>query len=73
MEQEEEIFKLTTIDANTEPEEKLRDLVKHLQNQMKNRYRYLVGEWANGNRAKSTRNGQFASKEEVKNFLDNGN
>jgi len=73
MEQEEGIFKLILINADTEPEKELRELVKHMQNQMKNRYMYLVGEWANGKRAKNTRNGQFASKEEVKKFLDNGN
>ena len=71
IDQEEGFFKLKSVNADTEPEEKLRELVKHLQNQMENRYRYLIGEWANGYRARSTINGQFVSKDEVKNYLDN--
>ena len=64
------VFELKNINAATEPEDKLRELVKHLQEQMNTRYVYLVGEWANGNRVRSTRNGQFVSKDEVKNYLD---
>ena len=70
MDQNNAFFELKNVNADTEPEEKLCELVKHLQEQMNNRYVYLVGEWANGNRARSTRNGQFVSRDEVKKYLD---
>ena len=66
------IFELKSVNTVTAPEQKLRELVKHLQDQMNGRYVYLVGEWANAHRAKSTRNGQFVSKDEVINYLDGG-
>jgi hypothetical protein len=64
-----EVLELKNINADTEPEQKLRDLVKHLQEQMNNRYTYLVGEWANGYHARSTRNGQFVKSDEVIDYL----
>jgi hypothetical protein len=64
------IFKLKSINADTEPEQKLRDLVKHIQDQMNNTYMYWVGEWANGRKARSTKDGQFVGKEEVINYLN---
>jgi hypothetical protein len=70
MDNEERIFNLKSVNADTATEKELRELVKHLQGQMENRYMYVVGEWANGQRIRSTRNGQFVSKEEVKNYLD---
>jgi len=72
MKNDDVIFELKSVNAITAPEQKLRELVKHLQDQMNDRYVYLVGEWANARRAKSTRNGQFVSKDEVKNYLDGG-
>jgi hypothetical protein len=63
------IFELKNIDASTCPEQKLRDLVKHLQDQMNNTYVYLVGEWNKGHGARSTRDGKFVSSAEVKNYL----
>jgi hypothetical protein len=66
-----EIQKLKNINASTYPENKLRDLVKHLQDQMNNTYAYWVGEWNNAHRAKSTRTSKFASKKEVINYLNN--
>lgn len=44
--------------------------LRHLRNQFRVRYRYLVGEWRGGPKAKDTRNGQFVSKEEVVRYLD---
>lgn len=46
------------------------NLLKDLRYQFKNRYKYLVGEWQNAHRAKSTRDGQFVAKEEVIDYLD---
>jgi hypothetical protein len=66
-----EIHELKNIDATTYPEEKLRKLVKHLQDQMNDTYVYWVGEWNNAHRARSTRDGEFVSKEEVINYLNN--
>lgn len=60
---------LMNLDVQNVTEEKLRRLVEHLQDQMRNRYVYLVGEWSNARRAKSTRNGQFVSAQEVINYL----
>lgn len=60
---------LMNLDVQNVTEEKLRRLVEHLQDQMRNRYIYLVGEWRNARRAKSTRNGQFVSAQEVINYL----
>ena len=67
------VFELKSVNADTKPEKELRELVKHLQKQMNSRYLYLVGEWANGQRARSTRNGRFVSKEEVIKYLNGGN
>jgi hypothetical protein len=64
------IFLLKSVDTTTVPEQELRNLVLHLQNQMNNIYTYLIGEWNNGHRARSTRNGQFVSADEVKQYLD---
>lgn len=55
------------IEAMTEDESKR--LLMHLRTQFRERYMYLVGEWSNDNRAKSTRNGQFVSNDEVINYL----
>jgi hypothetical protein len=69
MDNEDAVFLLKSVSVATVPEQELRDLVKHLQDQMNTRYMYLVGEWANSHRARSTRNGQFVSGNEVKNYL----
>jgi two-component SAPR family response regulator len=63
------ILKLKDIDTATAPIQELRDLVKHLQDQMNNTYVYWVGEWNNAHRARSTRNGKFVSNDEVKRYL----
>jgi hypothetical protein len=62
-------FELKNIDVTTCPAQKLRELVKHLQGQMNDTYVYLVGEWSNGHRAKSTRDGQFVSGDEIIKYL----
>jgi hypothetical protein len=69
MEKTEVVFKLKSLDTAAVPEQELRDLVKHFQQQMNDTYTYLVGEWNNGYRARSTRNGQFVSSDEVKKYL----
>ena len=63
------LHKLKSVDTATVPVQELRDLVKHLQDQMNNTYVYLVGEWANIHRARSTRDGKLVSNDEVKNYL----
>jgi hypothetical protein len=73
LDQNDIFFNLKSVDVATLPEQKLREMVKHLQDQMNNRYMYLVGEWANGYRAKSTRDGKFVSRDEVINYLDGSN
>ncbi|MDR1804175.1 MAG: hypothetical protein LBQ94_11280 [Treponema sp.] len=67
------VVKLRNFDTSTATLQEFRDLVQHLQDQMNNTYVYWVGEWADGKRARSTRNGQFISKEEVINYLNGGN
>ena len=64
------IFELKNIDASTHPEKDLRELARHLQHQMDHTYVYWVGEWAGAKHAKNTRNGHFASKEEVIGYLN---
>jgi hypothetical protein len=66
-----EIQKLKNINASTYPENKLRDLVKHLQDHMNSTYVYWVGEWAGSKKIRSTRDGKFVSKQEVINYLNN--
>ncbi|WP_408954782.1 hypothetical protein [Natroniella sp. ANB-PHB2] len=51
-----------------EKEEAFKEL-KDLQDQLKNRYKYLVGYWSNAERAKSTRTGQFVKNQEVIDYL----
>ena len=65
--------KLKNFDTSKATLQEFRDLVQYLQDQMNNRYVYLVGEWANGKHARSTRDGQFVSKEEVIKYLNDGN
>ena len=67
------VAKLKNFNTSTATLQEFRDLVQYLQNQMNNRYVYLVGEWANGQCARSTRDGQFVSKEEVIKYLNGGN
>jgi len=42
----------------------------NLGEQFKLRYKYLVGEWANSKKAKSTITGKIVKNEEVKKYLD---
>jgi len=66
-----EIHELKNFPVSTASEKELRDLVKHLQDQMNSTYVYWVGEWNNAHRTRSTRDGEFVSKEEVINYLNN--
>jgi len=66
------IFKLMSIDASTYPENKLRELVTHLQNQINTNYIYLVGEWAGSRKARNIRDtGRSVGKQEVIDYLNN--
>lgn len=64
------ITKLHNIDIDKLSEREAKDLLIHSRNQFIERYKYLVGEWRNARRAKSTRDGQFVTKKEVKDYLD---
>jgi hypothetical protein len=44
--------------------------LQHLRIQFRTSYRYVVGEWSGGRRAKDTQNGQFVTKEEVISYLE---
>ena len=67
------VVKLKNFDTSKATLQEFRDLIQSLQDQMNNTYVYWVGEWSNGKKARSTRNGQFVSKEEVINYLNGGN
>ena len=58
----------TNVEELTEREAK--DFLIHLRNQFINRYHFIVGEWRNARRAKDTRTGQFVTKEEVIEYLE---
>jgi len=60
---------LESINLEKASEQEMKDLIIHLKDQFKTRYKYLVGEWQNARRAKSTRNGQFVSRDEVIEYL----
>lgn len=60
---------LLTIDLKTIKQDEAIELLEHLKNQFRNRYRYLVGEWSNAHRAKDTRTGIFVTNQEVINYL----
>jgi hypothetical protein len=64
------IHELKSVNTQTASLRELRELVAHLQEQMNTTYVYWVGEWNNGHRAKSTRNGEFVSTDEVINYLN---
>jgi len=66
---EDVISLLESIDPEKASQDELRALVRHLKYQFKNRYRYLVGEWRNSHRVKSTINGRFVKVEEVIGYL----
>jgi CRISPR/Cas system-associated protein endoribonuclease Cas2 len=51
--------------------EKAKEELIHIAEQFKNRYKYLVGEWKNAKRAKSTETGLFIKKIDVIDYLDN--
>lgn len=61
---------LESIDLATATEQELRDTLVHLRSQFKNRYEYLVGEWMGARRVKRTRDGVFASRQEVLDYLE---
>ena len=44
--------------------------LQQLRHQFRTRYRYIVGEWQGGRRAKDTFNGQFVTKEQVIEYLE---
>ena len=72
MENDKNFYELTSVNADTAPEQELRKLVKHLQDQIKDgTYVYWVGEWNNARRAKSTRSGEFVKNEDVIDYLKN--
>jgi len=60
---------LLKFDPNTIEHDKAIELLEHLRNQFRNRYRYLVGEWSNARRAKDTRTGEFVKKQDVIDYL----
>ena len=61
---------LESIDLETATTEELRNALRHLRNQFKTRYRYIVGEWRGDKRIKSTRDGKFASHNEIIDYLE---
>ena len=61
---------LESIDPATASEQELRDTLTHLRSQFKERYTYLIGEWRGSRRAKRTRDGLFASRQEILDYLD---
>jgi len=44
--------------------------LQHIKIHFMKSYRYVVGEWSGGRRAKNTSNGQFVTKEEVISYLE---
>ena len=44
--------------------------LQHLRVHFRTSYRYVVGEWSDARRAKDTQNGQFVTKEEVIDYLE---
>jgi hypothetical protein len=44
--------------------------LQHLKIHFMTSYRYVVGEWGGGRRAKDTTNGQFVTKEQVISYLE---
>lgn len=67
------VYLLESVNVEKASKEDLAKLINHLKKQFKTRYQYLVGEWRNAHRAKNTRNGQFASVEEVTDYLKGKN
>lgn len=49
--------------------EELKEVILHLRRQFRTRYSYLVGEWQHAKRVKSTRDGQFISKDALVEYL----
>jgi len=45
-------------------------IIDHIRNQMRNRYRYIIGEWQGAIRAKATSTGQFVTIDEVSSYLN---
>jgi len=44
--------------------------LRQLRNQFRTSYRYIVGEWQSGRRAKDTQNGHFVTRGEVLEYLE---
>jgi hypothetical protein len=44
--------------------------LRQLRTRFRTSYRYIVGEWGGGRRAKDTVDGQFVTKEEVIKYLE---
>jgi hypothetical protein len=59
---------LESVDPDTLEEAIAR--LQQLRIHFRTSYRYVVGEWSGGRRAKDTQNGQFVTKEEVIGYLE---
>ena len=46
------------------------DRLRRIKIHFRKSFRYVVGEWSGGRRAKDTRNGQFVTREEVIGYLE---
>ena len=66
-------YKLRNINVDTAPEDEVRDLLRHFQNQMNTTYLFWVGEWANARRVKSTRTGRFVGRADFIRVLNHHN
>jgi hypothetical protein len=65
------IQEIITTDINLLTPNQAINYVRHIQEQFRNRYRYLVGEWRGAHRAKNTTTGIFVSTQEVIDYLNN--
>jgi hypothetical protein len=70
MNEKDAISSLYGVDESRATKEELQEIITHLKHQFQNRYMYLVGEWSNSHRAKSTRDGKFVKGQEIVEYLN---
>lgn len=57
------------IEEIIQDKEQAEQIVNHIRDQFRMRYRYLIGEWRSSRRVKRTTDGQFVTIDEVIEYL----
>ena len=65
-----DIFKLDDSTIDKLSEEDAKETLRHIRNQLQNRYNYLLGIWADSKKARLTSTGKIVSLNEIVSWLE---